>query len=145
MDEHLSLTDNEIISALRSASFNSHAKGHKHAKRIIDRTHFKLLDQRNPSDTNINSMELIYDAARQEFGNENVRRDDYPPKGEPLDFSVLMRNGEIVSSLSLSKSLKNLPIAMFDYVFIELSLLTQARTWLKNNKQDIIALKQEDA
>jgi len=54
VDHHLSLTDNEVISALRIAASDSEKQGHKHASRIINRKHFKELYERNPEDVAIN-------------------------------------------------------------------------------------------
>ena len=52
--EHLSLTDNEVTAAIRDAANHPEKVGHIHARRIIDRQHFKLLYTRSAHDAAVN-------------------------------------------------------------------------------------------
>ncbi len=142
---HLTQTDNEVISALRDACSDSTKAGHEHAKRIIARKHFKRLYQRNPDDLKINSeaAKAVYNAAKKEFGEDNVRYDYYPQKGGTPDFPVLTGDGRIVSSLALSQVLAKLPTAASDYVFINPDIRDGAEEWLLKKRAEIIALKGE--
>jgi len=144
-EEHLSITDNEVISALRVASADPTIPGHKHAEMIINRKHFKVLYELNPNDFKINSdaAVLIAEATEKKFGRDKTRFDSYTEKRELMDFPVLLRDGSVVSSLSLSQALGKLPIVTIDYVFIDPDpdIRDHAEKWLKKNKTDIITPK----
>ncbi len=144
-EEHLSITDNEVISALRAASADPTIPGHKHAEMIINRKHFKVLYELNPNDFKINSdaAVLIAEATEKKFGRDKTRFDSYTEKRELMDFPVLLRDGSVVSSLSLSQALGKLPIVTIDYVFIDPDpdIRDHAEKWLKKNKTDIITPK----
>lgn len=142
---HLSITDDEVISALRAASIDQAKPGHKHAERIINRKHFKVLYELNPNDFEINSEAnvLIAEAAEKKFGQDKIRVDSYSQKRELMDFPVLLKDGSVISSLSLSQVLGKLPIVTIDYVFIDPDpdIRDHAEKWLKKNKIDIITPK----
>ena len=144
-EEHLSITDNEVISALRAASADPTIPGHKHAEMIINRKHFKVLYELNPNDFKVNSdaAVLIAEATEKKFGRDKTRFDSYTEKRELMDFPVLLRDGSVVSSLSLSQALGKLPIVTIDYVFIDPDpdIRDHAEKWLKKNKTDIITPK----
>jgi len=140
INKHLLLTDNEIISALRESCSDPSKKGHEHSIRVIKRKHFKLLYPRNPEDMkiNANASEVIYISAKNEFGENKVRWDKYIEKGGAPDFPVLAIDGRVVSSLLLSKILKQVPIAVVDYVYIDPTIRNKVLTWLKKNRTTII-------
>ncbi len=81
--DHLSFTDNEVISALRAASADPTKPGHKHAERIINRKHFKVLYELNPNDFKINSDTAILLAEAAERNSEKTKSDltAIPKKG----------------------------------------------------------------
>ena len=56
----------------------------------------------------------------------------------------MTRDGRIVSSLSLSETLKNVPVVAVDFVFIAPPLRTEAERWIQENRTVIIAPKAED-
>jgi len=138
---HLAITDNEVLSAVRSAAFDTEKPGHTDAERIVCRKHFKVLYQRNPSDIQINpeAGNAVYQAAMEKFGNESLRQDRYKQKGGPPDFPVLMRDGRIESSLAASATLQQLPIVAADYVFADRDIFADAMEWLQEKRQEIIA------
>jgi uncharacterized protein len=146
LEAYLAMTDAEVISGLRSAAGDSALPSHDPASRIVTRQHFRLLYDRNPSDLIRNSKagSSIYSAACEEFGDVNVRYDSYAQKNVPIDFPVETRDGRIESSLALSKTLSDLPIAAVDYVFIEPKLRDKARRWLQDNREAIIAKEEEE-
>lgn len=145
VDSHMKLTDNEVISALRKAANDSSEDGHEHARRIIDRGHFKVLYERNPEDiaVNRNAAQAIFEAVKTQYGPERARMDSYKQKGGSPNFPVLTRDGRIVSSLAESQVLEKLPVAAFDYVFIDAGLRSDAEKWLLENRKKVIALKGE--
>ncbi len=146
VDGHLSLTDNEVWSGILAAYRDQNASGHQHANRIIDRRHYRELYARDPSDVKINpeAGNEIFEAAEAEFGSENVRSDRYSQKSSAVEFPVLMNDGRIASSISLSETLRQLPIAKFEYVFVEPGLHKRASDWLDSKRDEIIRPKEED-
>jgi len=141
----LRITDNEVTSALRYAVIDSTSRGHDYAIRIINRKHFKVLCQRNPDDIRINpeAAFYIYENARNLFGKENIRYDSYTQKGGTPDFPVLTKDNRIVSSLSLSHTLKNLPTISVNYVFVKPDHYSEASSWLSQNRRSIIDPERE--
>ena len=146
LESHLGLTDNEITAALWKAAFKKNEKGHVHARRIIQREHFKSLYQWNPQDVSINreSGESVFKALKDEFDAEHFRHDRYHQKSGAPDFPVRMRDSRIVSSLALSEALNNLPVVSVDYVFADRSCFDEARKWLDKNRDTIIQPKKEE-
>jgi len=146
LNEHLNLTDNEVMAAILDASRNDSRPGHDPARRIVQREHFRTLYQRNPNDIAVNpdAAKAIADASSCQFDDSNVHYDGYREKNRPLDFPVLMRDDRVVSCLELSDTLKSVPIVAVDYVYIAPHLRSQAGTWLQSNLKAIIAPERED-
>jgi len=142
LDEHLSMIDDEIKVALLRLAKDATHPGHDAAKRIVRRNHFRLLYQRNPADvkTRQEACRAIYEAACENFGEDNVRFDSYRQRGGGLDFPVLGRDGRIASSLSMSETLKRVPVVAVDYVFISPDIRDDAERWMRKNRDSIIAL-----
>lgn len=142
IEEHLKLTDNEVLSALLEAARVDVCNGHEPASRIVKREHFRKLYEKNPEDIRINpeSGRLVLDALCQKYGDEAVRRDTYTAKNSAIEFPVLRSDERIFTSYELSETIQRLPIASFDYIFIRLDLLKEASEWLKKNRRDIIKI-----
>jgi hypothetical protein len=145
LTEHLSLTDNDVLFAIQTAARNSALPGHDPARRIVERDHFRLLYERNPIDirTNIDAAQAVYKAAFDTFPESLVRYDSIVQTNVPIDFPVLTSDVRIVSSLDLSDTLNNVPVAKADYVFIAREHRDEAKRWLGNNRDKIIAPKEE--
>lgn len=144
--QHHKITDVEVTSAILDAADDESKKGHSHARRIVGRQHFKVIYERNPADREINpeSGKAVYEALCDKFGGEHFRHDRYSQKGGAPDFPVELRNGDITSSLAISKVLKDLPVVSIDYVFADREIMDRGEKWLKANKNDIIAIREED-
>lgn len=140
LERHLVLTDNEVTSAMLAAAHDVDAKGHDHAKRIVDRNHYRVLYERNPADVkrNLESGQTVFHRACERFDSQLVRHDRYPQKGTAPDFPVQMRDGTVVSSLSRSIVLQNIPVISVDYVFVDESILSEAKDWLREEHDNII-------
>ncbi len=140
LESHLAMTDNEVTTALISAAFDSSKPGHEAARRIICREHFRVMYERNPADLAVNaeSASAVFRAAVKHFGAESVRSDKYTQRGGSYDFPVLQRDGDSVSSLALSETLKAIPIFAIDYVFVEPEKRREAEKWLETNHDAII-------
>ncbi len=89
-ESHLALTDNEVLSAMRSAAQDRDAPGHIHACRILKRQHFRRVYEYNSSDfeKNPGAGEAVYSALVLEFGAENVRHYANNKDGGVHDFPV---------------------------------------------------------
>jgi hypothetical protein len=144
--DHLQINDNTILTELFKAADDVTLNGHDPARRIANREHFKLLYQRNPRDVNKNpdSAKAVFEAACDKFGVNNVRNDNYKQRGNGHEFPVITDDNQILSSLELSDTLKNVPIVAVDYVFINPDLYQDAHKWKKENIQTIILLKKEE-
>lgn len=145
LSSHLSITDNEVTAGLLKSAFEDNLPGEVHARRIIMRQHFKSLYQRNPKDAQVNPEAgiAVFNALKEEFGAEFFRHDRYPQKSGSPDFPVLLHDEQIVSSLSVSHALKNVPVVSLDYVFAERSIFDRASRWLKKHREEIIQLRKE--
>lgn len=140
LNGHLALTDNEVWSGIADTTAQSNPNCAIHAARIVGRDHFRVLYRRNPNDINRNprSCELVYESAVGKFGQKNVAYDQYVPGNGGLEFPVLMPDNRIASSVSLSETLRKIPVAKFEYVFVDHSLVEDANKWLTENRDKII-------
>jgi HD superfamily phosphohydrolase len=143
--EHLEITDNEVTAGTLSASRDPQSPGHDPARRIAKREHFKLFYERHPNDLKVNPQpgKAVFEAAKEEFGDENVRWDHQPAKGRAPDFPVMPKDGEVSSSMAMSDPLNHLPAASFDYVFVAPALRAKARAWLDENRRSILKTKED--
>ncbi len=141
IDDHLKMTDTEVLAAMAQAAKDESAPGHDPARRIMQRQHFRELWRRNPADSKLlpDPGRSIYDAARQEFGDEVLRRDRLTPDAPYIEFPVWYRDEDrVLSAQELSEVLPTLPAAGFDYVLIRPDLVDQAGKWLRENRQAIL-------
>jgi HD superfamily phosphohydrolase len=146
LEKHLGTTDNEVNAALLKASSQPTTGGHEPARRIMRHQHFKVLYQRNPDDVDKNpeAGSAVFHGAAAEFGPENVRHDKFTQKGGSSDFPVLI--GErVVSSIALSETLRKLPVAAVDYVFVSPEKHPAAKKWLDARLRTLIQPEIEKA
>ncbi len=146
VEKHLETTDNEVTAAFHKAAFDSEMIGHDPARRLVLREHFKLLYERNPNDVNVNpeSGETIAQAAKEKFGDANIRHDRYSQKDSSIDFPVKAGDGRVLSSTTASNVLKHVPLISTDYVFVNPEFSDKARKWLHQNREDVIRIPEED-
>lgn len=144
IEDLLQITDNEVTTELSKAVRDEAHPGYDPARRIARREHFRLLYQRSREDlaVNRNAGMAVYEATCGEYGESEVRRDNYIQKGGGLNFPVLTRDGRIVSSLSESDTLERVPVVAIDYVYISPRCRKQAVAWLDKNRRKIITLKE---
>jgi HD superfamily phosphohydrolase len=143
LDRHLEMTDNEVTAAMLKAARNEGGVGHLHARRVVDRLHFKRVYERTPADQQINrsAVDEVHRSLIAQFGADQIRRDTYFPKAGALDFPVLQNNGEVESSLNLSETLQNIPSATFDLILCDRSVHDRAVRYLHDNRDSIIRSK----
>lgn len=140
VEQHLAMTDNEVTAAMLLAARKADKPGHVHAKRIVDRQHFKRIYERTPADQKVNrqSVDLVYAALVEKFGADHIRRDAYPPKAAALDFPVLQSNQKVESSINLSETLQKIPSATFDLLLCDRAILKEAASFLEANREMIL-------
>ncbi len=140
LEKHLGMTDNEVLAGVLLVAGDGSQKGHEQARRIVDRQHFRLLYESSPLDrvVNLKSVDLVYEAARREFGDAAVRHDPYESEGGSEDFPVYLRDGSIASSVKMSETLRQGPSFSVDYVFVDPESKEKAKEWLSENKKTIL-------
>ena len=138
--EHLKITDNEVTAGLLASARDRSSKGHIHARRLTSRLHFKRVYERNPGDQKValDAVDKVYNALKDKFGEDNIRRDSYPPKMGALEFPVLHDNGSISSSTALSDTLNRIPSATFDLIFCDRDVWSAASGFLETEREKII-------
>lgn len=139
------LTDNEVLVAIHEvASGDKDHPAFDPADRIVRRRHFKPLFQPSRADyrVNLNAGEAIYEASKDEFGGDAVRRAYYPPRDASLDFPVLVKDR--VEAASSHLAVLTLPPTRFDAVYVVPDQLEQAERWLKDNKTTELKRRREE-
>lgn len=146
MSLHLGMTDNEVTAGLLKSAFDKNETGHLHARRIINRDHFKLIYERNPKDVQVNpeAGRAIFKALSAQYGTGFFRHDRYHQDSGAPDFPVRMRDEQIVSSLALSGTLNQVPVVSIDYVFSESHLQSESKKWLNRHREAIIKPEEEE-
>ncbi|MBZ5673206.1 MAG: HD domain-containing protein [Acidobacteriia bacterium] len=142
LEDHLRMTDNKVLAGIDSASVNPQVKGYPEATRIAQRQHFRVLYETNPNDQtlNLSSVDLVYEAAKTEFGEQVLRRDRYASEPASEDFPVRLRDGNIASSLTMSSTFSDGqgPRFQVDSIFVSPDSKEKANIWLGENKGKII-------
>lgn len=142
VEDHLRISDNEVHAALREAARDANLPGHQEARRIICRKHFKELFHADAdiaeSKKFLEPGKTIFFAAKQEFGDENVRHIKLAEKGRSFDFPVEMSDRSVKSSASVSDSLDRIPLARMDMVYVSPEKRTDALKWLKGAGSEIL-------
>lgn len=136
----LELTDCELITAMRKALREPGQPTYIHADRLINRSHFKILYQRNPEDMAINPLasRLIAEAAKARYGAEHVRSDLYEMSAAAPNFPVSLPDERVTSALSLSQPMNHIPTCAIDFVCIHPDCYQDALLWLKQHRKEII-------
>lgn len=135
--DHLSRDDNDVLAAIKRAARARDAPGHLHAKRIVDRDHFKVAYVRRPDDSSADVRALAA-AAAVRFGDDLVRHGASPSRGAPPDFPVQDRDGRSVSALALSDVFGNLPTSPDEYVLADRGIQTELNRWLDQERDAIL-------
>jgi hypothetical protein len=118
VDDHLKTTDSEVLTAIRNCDRELAARAHASARRIARREHFRLVYEMNPADqaSNPRSVDVVKTALDKKYGANQIRRDTYIPEAEGIEFPVYTRDGRILSSLSMSETLRGVPDFAVDCV-----------------------------
>lgn len=113
--------------------------------RILKRKHFKYIFERTPdiSKTCPEAAEAVFDAAKDEFGENNLRLDSYEPEEAAQNFPVIDDENVIHSSLQFSDVLKKIPSIGCQYVFVNPDIEHKAQKWLNDNRESILKFKKD--
>lgn len=137
VQEHLRLTDNEVHTAMREAAEKMDAPGHVHAKRILNREHFKRLVDFAPATIRSESdrIDNIYASLKQEFGEDNLWLHKSIDHKDPQQFPVLLKNGRSESSVVHSPVLRSYPKLAFAFILINPDHRERASQYLKEKHE----------
>jgi len=140
VEAYLSLTDNEVFSALAAASRDHAAAGHEPALCIMERQHFRRVYKASPSDKKIalDATELIYEALADKFGAEHVKIKALAPKSEGKHFPVLLSSGICEDSTALSDTFNRTPVVSSGNVYVHPRLRDDAKSWLDRQTESIL-------
>jgi uncharacterized protein len=149
LKKHLSISDVEVLTAIRKASATPNSKQHRYAERIECREHFHLFYSSTPRDKKGGKLKpgklrpgkLIADAAEKKFGREQIRYDYYQPRTTAPEFPVRTYDAKIESSLKISQILRRMPEIEVDAVYCDNAIFDDAIKWRDQNKQRILGLK----
>jgi HD superfamily phosphohydrolase len=141
IDEHLGMTDIQVMAEMHAAAADSSHPGHESARRILSREHFRRVYSPSPSDRleATDPSQLVFDAlnAEDEFKG-SVRKDRYTKGGGKPEFPVLV-DGKSESSTSLSAVLRQIPPASTDCVYVAPEKREKAEKWLEKNLKGILS------
>lgn len=139
--DHLGMTDNEVLSGMRRAAGDPGHPGNDPAVRILERRHYKRLYERGAADLDLCPEPglAVRDWAVREYGEAAVKHKASRKGGGQLDFPVRERSGRTVSSLSISDTLRELPPASGEYVFLRPDLLSDASKKLAREFESVLA------
>ena len=150
---HLLMTDNEVTAGILSAARNTRNLGHKWAKRLASREHFRVLYSRPPQNTErdpeatvraTGAAVRVKRAAEEQYGPSKIRYAQRNDKGGVVDFPVLMDNDSVASSKAVSEVLGQLPGINKEYVYVDKDILNEAKKWLKENLDQLLEMESEE-
>lgn len=149
--EHLNLTDNEVLSAIHAAANGGDEPLRTLARRIVVRgERFAQVYEPTPAELarNPDAGKQVAAALAARYGPEAVRYDRYDKPTSPFDFPVMRRDREVVSSTGVSDVLTRVPVARFDYTFLDRRHKSDSAAWLTANRHRLIEpveIEDEDA
>lgn len=132
LETHLRMTGNQVVSALMDAAASPNRLGHRHAKRIVNRQHYKPVFENTLASDLPDRLagELAHFYLCQQFPQDSFRRDYYSQESGPSDFPVMLRDGKIVRSLAVSQTLDQIPSVLVDVIFADSEIRNKAKTSL---------------
>ncbi|MEQ1901410.1 MAG: hypothetical protein ABL866_11825 [Devosia sp.] len=155
---HLSQTDNEVTAAIRTAAKNVKIPGHVSADAILNRGHFRFVYGYNPSDQAIlgkaisegkvqveldkpfnSPAEKLLGPLSAEFGEGSIKKDLYIEGSSPALFPVLMPDGRVESSVSLSPILGSFPLMTVDSIYAAPEIVPKVKRWIELNRTSVLS------
>jgi uncharacterized protein len=126
--EHLRMTDNDLLVEMNVAALDQGQRLHPEASRLLSRDHFRTVYSLSGTHKRLNPdvFSLVVEAVEGAVGKENVRNDSYTAKSEANSFPVRLDSGEVVSSDSESGVISNIPPIDIGFVFVHRSQVSKA-------------------
>lgn len=149
-EEHLKLTDNEVLAAIHIAAREGDEPLRTLARRVVERDQrYALAYEPTPDDLsrNADAGKQVARALSERYGPQAVRHDPYDRPTTPFDFAVMLRDRKVVSSTGVSEVLAKVPSARFDYVFLDRQHEADAKQWMLEQGESLIepsAIEEED-
>lgn len=148
VEKYLSIDDTDIITALKSSAANSAKKGHEHAKRILNRNHFRKVCGLTRSELNacssigpdgaIDACDILWNEARKEF--PKIKKDK-ANKG-PGDFDCPVQyedsTARTISILGIIPQIDAHLIATEAIILADSSEADRVSRWIDDNREDIL-------
>jgi HD superfamily phosphohydrolase len=143
--QHLAMTDNEVNAAMMAAAYNPSERGHRHARAVFCREHFRLIYERNPQDiqTNPKATAAVAKFLVDKYGPDSVHLFVYSETGSPTDFPVRLMDERVVSSLDSSSVLPIIPVVTAEFVFVAGERQKEAAAVVKDQITSIIKPRRE--
>lgn len=140
-EEHIRISDNEVNAAMATACRDKGAVGHNFAKCVLSRRHFRKMYEENFKDRmkNLQSFDLIRDAAEARYGNERVKSKRISQKRQGKQFPVLTSLGDVENSINLSETLGNIPVVSSAILFVDPEIRDEAISWLSTQRGAILS------
>lgn len=121
LEDYLRFTDNEIATALRVAANDPSSKGHREARRLWKREHFRFLGKRDPDDS-ISGEEFITELEK-EFGQGTVILDKVFARERQIDFPVWRarrsKHQTCEKARRVSEVISKIPVENFEGIFCD--------------------------
>lgn len=139
--ELLTVTDHEILAALREVATNPNHPYHNLASPLMKRKHFRTIYEHTYT-AKRKRPTIFEDLAKfacEAFGGASVRTDRYGPKAERNDFWVLTENGSLESSLEVSGIIAGLPPLEFGFLFVAPALQETAKSRIDTKLKELLA------
>lgn len=146
VENHLALTDNEVLKALAAAALSEGSEGHDAAVRIMKRQHFRMVYEQNPEDQRVNpkAVEAIGEALATALGPESVRSRIEPGNPQQINFPILRENSEISGSIVDSSIYADFKPPSAGFVYAAPSKREEAKQWLTSNRERVIEQTTEE-
>jgi hypothetical protein len=144
LEAHIRLTDNEVSAALLKAAKDNSESAHEEAKRLVYRKHFKKVYEVSKQDLekNIDALQVLYENLINQYGVENIKKDNYGKKGGKLEFPVLDDDSnKIKNSTDVSDILCNTPDLTTNFIFANPEIKDEVKKYIEENKNSILENK----
>lgn len=144
LKQFINITDNEILSKMRSAIVNPEQPGKSAAERFMKRKHFRLVYRQTADHKKLfkEPLKTMFEALVERFGLENVRKDDYGKRTRLLGNFPVWVNGESSSARSESLLFRTFPPVTTGFVFVAPSIHVKVTDWVRDNPKKTFKSKQ---
>jgi len=143
LNEHLKISDSNIIAEIRKAAIDANHPAYKYAKRICSREHFRMVYHRNYADYKINPTIAVnlFEGIIKNFDENLVYFDSYQeekPSEGPLNFPVSKEDVGTVWSITESDVIEKIPGVVVDFIFVDLSIQKKIKDWINIKRYDML-------